>query len=105
VKSLIGWAEQVQAELDSQEPVRNVAGATDRQNRHLEMKSEIDARENAFAVAVESGRTMIANGHFASAEVRIYVSHTPLTLQTVLYYVLSVLYMKFSLHNLEQQFH
>jgi len=69
VKSLDVWAEQIHAEMNNQTPVRNVSDVTERQKRHLEIKSEIDSRENTFASVVESGKTMIANGHFSAADV------------------------------------
>jgi len=70
VKNLTGWAEQIHAEMASQEPVRSVSDVTDLQKRHQEIRAEIDARENTFEKVVESGQSMIKNGHFAAAEIQ-----------------------------------
>jgi spectrin beta len=71
VKSLQTWAEQVLAEMNQDEPVRNVAGAKDKQQRHIELKAEIDARADTYTTLAESGRAMIKNGHFAASDVRV----------------------------------
>lgn len=68
------WAEQVLAEMNQDEPVRNVAGAKDKQQRHIELKAEIDARADTFASLAESGQAMIKNGHFAAGDVGILFS-------------------------------
>lgn len=69
MKSLQTWADQVLIEMKQDEPVRDVASAADRQNRHHELKAEIDARDDTFANIAESGQAMIKAGHFAANDV------------------------------------
>ncbi len=53
-----------------EEVVRDVTSVQLLQEQHNQLKAEIDAREDNFSSAVETGQEMIKNGHFASQEVR-----------------------------------
>ncbi len=65
----MSWTHQTLTEMQTEEPVRDVASVDSLQKRHEGMKSEIDAREELFASVVESGRAMIQAGHYDSNEV------------------------------------
>ena len=69
VRNLQTWADQVHAEMNQDEVVRDVAGVTDRLKRHQELKAEIDAREDTFTNVADSGQAMIKAGHFAANDV------------------------------------
>ena len=63
------WADQTQAEMMSDEPVRDVASVALLSERHNQLKAEIDAREDMFGTVVDTGNTMIGQQHYASDEV------------------------------------
>ncbi len=65
----MSWTHQTLTEMQTEEPVRDVASVDSLQKRHEGMKSEIDAREELFASVVESGRAMIQASHYDSNEV------------------------------------
>ncbi len=68
-RDLIEWSKEVQSDMLAETVVRDVSSAQMLQERHNQLKAEIDAREDNFSSVVATGRGMIANGHFASQEV------------------------------------
>ncbi len=55
----------------AEEVVRDVSSAQMLQERHNQLKAEIDAREENFSSVVATGRGLIDGGHFASQEVGV----------------------------------
>ena len=70
VKNLITWGDQVLAEMNNEENIRDFAGADACLKRHNEIKAEIDTRDDSFETAANTGKMMIKNGHFAATDVR-----------------------------------
>ena len=55
--------------ISSDEPVHNVVDAEVLLGRLDEYRSELDAREESFNHVLETGESMIEEGHFAADEV------------------------------------
>lgn len=69
IRSLQTWADQVEAEINQEDVVRDVTSVTSRLQQHQELKAEIDAREDTFRTVAENGQLMIDAGHFAASDV------------------------------------
>ena len=80
IRSLQTWADQVEAEMNQEEVVRDVTSVTSRLQLHQQLKAEIDAREDTFTTVAENGQLMIDAGHFAATDVWLLF---------VIYYLLS----------------
>ncbi|CAH1792768.1 unnamed protein product [Owenia fusiformis] len=70
VRDLVNWCTEMQMEMTTDKPIRDVAGVDLWKSRHNELKAEIDAREDTFGSVVESGNKMIAQKHYASDEIQ-----------------------------------
>ena len=57
-------------EMMLDEPVHDVSSVDMLKKRHLEVKAEIDAREDTFSSVVHAGHDMIQTQHFNSQEVK-----------------------------------
>ncbi|XP_077779120.1 spectrin alpha chain, non-erythrocytic 1-like [Podarcis muralis] len=69
-RDLTSWVTEMKALINADELANDVAGAEALLDRHQEHKGEIDAHEDSFKSADESGQALLAAGHYASAEVR-----------------------------------
>uniref|UniRef100_A0A8C0M902 Spectrin alpha chain, non-erythrocytic 1 n=1 Tax=Canis lupus familiaris TaxID=9615 RepID=A0A8C0M902_CANLF len=70
---IISWSSAtggMKALINADELANDVAGAEALLDRHQEHKGEIDAHEDSFKSADESGQALLAAGHYASDEVR-----------------------------------
>jgi len=72
IRSLQTWADQVEAEINQEEVVRDVTSVASRLQLHQQLKAEIDAREDTFTTVAENGQLMIDAGHFAANDVRLH---------------------------------
>uniref|UniRef100_A0A8C4ULM7 Spectrin alpha chain, non-erythrocytic 1 n=1 Tax=Falco tinnunculus TaxID=100819 RepID=A0A8C4ULM7_FALTI len=64
------WVTEMKALINADELANDVAGAEALLDRHQEHKGEIDAHEDSFKSADESGQALLAAGHYASDEVK-----------------------------------
>lgn len=69
-RDLTSWVTEMKALINADELANDVAGAEALLDRHQEHKGEIDAHEDSFKSADESGQALLATGHYASDEVR-----------------------------------
>uniref|UniRef100_A0A8D2LX18 Spectrin alpha chain, non-erythrocytic 1 n=1 Tax=Varanus komodoensis TaxID=61221 RepID=A0A8D2LX18_VARKO len=69
-RDLTSWVTEMKALINADELANDVAGAEALLDRHQEHKGEIDAHEDSFKSADESGQALLAAGHYASDEVR-----------------------------------
>ncbi|XP_069465273.1 spectrin alpha chain, non-erythrocytic 1 isoform X4 [Ambystoma mexicanum] len=69
-RDLTSWVTEMRALINADELANDVAGAEALLDRHQEHKGEIDAHEDSFKSADESGLALLAAGHYASDEVR-----------------------------------
>ena len=76
IRSLQTWADQVEAEMNQDEVVRDVTSVTSRLQLHQQLKAEIDARDDTFTTVAENGQLMIDAGHFAASDVRFVVPNS-----------------------------
>ena len=70
-KDLIKWSDNANAEIQAEEPVKDVYTTMSMINNHVQLRSEIEAREDNFSSLVQAGEILIQQGHFASEEVGI----------------------------------
>ena len=59
----------MQKEMTADHPVRDVTTVDMLKKSHHQLKAEIEAREDSFSAAVDTGRKMIDAGHFAKDDV------------------------------------
>ena len=59
----------MQKEMTTDHPVRDVTSVDMLKKSHQQLKAEIEAREDSFSAAVDTGRKMIDAGHFAKTDV------------------------------------
>ncbi|XP_025060781.1 spectrin alpha chain, non-erythrocytic 1 isoform X7 [Alligator sinensis] len=69
-RDLTSWVTEMKALINADELANDVAGAEALLDRHQEHKGEIDAHEDSFKSADESGQSLLAAGHYASDEVK-----------------------------------
>ncbi|XP_015281943.1 PREDICTED: spectrin alpha chain, non-erythrocytic 1 [Gekko japonicus] len=69
-RDLTSWVTEMKALINADELANDVAGAEALLDRHQEHKGEIDAHEDSFKSADESGQALLAAGHYATDEVR-----------------------------------
>ncbi|XP_008577846.1 PREDICTED: spectrin alpha chain, non-erythrocytic 1 [Galeopterus variegatus] len=69
-RDLTSWVTEMKALINADELANDVAGAEALLDRHQEHKGEIDAHEDSFKSADESGQALLAASHYASDEVR-----------------------------------
>uniref|UniRef100_A0A8C6YJ01 Spectrin alpha, non-erythrocytic 1 n=1 Tax=Naja naja TaxID=35670 RepID=A0A8C6YJ01_NAJNA len=69
-RDLTSWVTEMKALINADELANDVAGAEALLDRHQEHKGEIDAHEDSFKSADDSGQTLLAAGHYASDEVK-----------------------------------
>lgn len=69
VRELLGWASEIEQEMSSKPQVRDLQAVLQLENRHNELKAEIDARQDIFLQVADEGAQMIDNHHYAKAEV------------------------------------
>uniref|UniRef100_G1S752 Spectrin alpha chain, non-erythrocytic 1 n=1 Tax=Nomascus leucogenys TaxID=61853 RepID=G1S752_NOMLE len=69
-RDLTSWVTEMKALINADELANDVAGAEALLDRHQEHKGEIDAHEDSFKSADESGQALLGAGHYASDEVR-----------------------------------
>uniref|UniRef100_A0A670YZN6 Spectrin alpha chain, non-erythrocytic 1 n=1 Tax=Pseudonaja textilis TaxID=8673 RepID=A0A670YZN6_PSETE len=69
-RDLTSWVTEMKALINADELANDVAGAEALLDRHQEHKGEIDAHEDSFKFADDSGQTLLAAGHYASDEVK-----------------------------------
>uniref|UniRef100_A0A8V1AL24 Spectrin alpha, non-erythrocytic 1 n=1 Tax=Gallus gallus TaxID=9031 RepID=A0A8V1AL24_CHICK len=69
-RDLTSWVTEMKALINADELANDVAGAEALLDRHQEHKGEIDAHEDSFRSADESGQALLAAGHYASDEVK-----------------------------------
>uniref|UniRef100_A0A8B9GPW3 Spectrin alpha chain, non-erythrocytic 1 n=1 Tax=Amazona collaria TaxID=241587 RepID=A0A8B9GPW3_9PSIT len=69
-RDLTSWVTEMKALINADELANDVAGAEALLDRHQEHKGEIDAHEDSFKSADESGQALLAAGHYASEEVK-----------------------------------
>uniref|UniRef100_A0A8B9CMQ7 Spectrin alpha chain, non-erythrocytic 1 n=1 Tax=Anser brachyrhynchus TaxID=132585 RepID=A0A8B9CMQ7_9AVES len=69
-RDLTSWVTEMKALINADELANDVAGAEALLDRHQEHKGEIDAHEDSFKSADESGQALLAAGHYASDEVK-----------------------------------
>lgn len=68
-RDLISWIETIKNVIASSELAKDVSGAEILLERHQEHKTAIDAREDNFRLAEETGRALQESGHEKAAEV------------------------------------
>lgn len=78
-RELLAWINEMMALMTSDELARDVPGAEGLINKHKEHKAEINTRTEAVVKFTESGRRLIADGHFMADEIedkinRLYTS-------------------------------
>ena len=63
--------------ISTEEPAHSVQGAESLLGKHGEYRAEIDAREESMNVINKTGKKLVQQGHYASAEVRdgCHISH------------------------------
>lgn len=59
-RDLISWIQDMKAIISADELAKDVAGAEALLERHQEHRGEIDAREDSYRVAVDSGETLLS---------------------------------------------
>ncbi|KAI1232093.1 hypothetical protein IHE44_0007149 [Lamprotornis superbus] len=69
-RDLTSWVTEMKALINADELANDVAGAEALLDRHQEHKGEIDAHEDSFKSADESGQALLSAGHYASDEVK-----------------------------------
>uniref|UniRef100_A0A7M4E1Y6 Spectrin alpha chain, non-erythrocytic 1 n=1 Tax=Crocodylus porosus TaxID=8502 RepID=A0A7M4E1Y6_CROPO len=69
-RDLTSWVTEMKALINADELANDVAGAEALLDRHQEHKGEIDAHEDSFKSADESGQSLLVAGHYASDEVK-----------------------------------
>ncbi|KAK2186885.1 hypothetical protein NP493_185g03007 [Ridgeia piscesae] len=67
-RDLVTWSDEMQKEMTAEQPVRDVTSVDLLRKSHQQLKAEIEAREDSFATAVDTGRKMIDASHFAKNE-------------------------------------
>jgi len=68
-RDLVTWSDEMQKEMTAEQPVRDVTSVDLLRKSHQQLKAEIEAREDSFATAVDTGRKMIDASHFAKNDV------------------------------------
>ncbi|XP_029641431.1 spectrin beta chain, non-erythrocytic 1 isoform X3 [Octopus sinensis] len=79
VRELLGWASEIEREMSSKTQVRDLQAVLQLENRHNELKAEIDARQDIFLQVADEGAQMIDNNHYAKAEIQEKVDQILLT--------------------------
>nr|XP_002732400.1 PREDICTED: spectrin beta chain, non-erythrocytic 5-like [Saccoglossus kowalevskii] len=69
-RDLIAWISEVNRDMLTEEPVRDVASVTALINQHDQLKAEIDAREDTFAGVAQAGEMLVDQDHYATDEVK-----------------------------------
>ncbi|XP_060596253.1 spectrin alpha chain, non-erythrocytic 1-like isoform X2 [Ruditapes philippinarum] len=69
-RDLVSWIHDMKAIISADDLAKDVAGAEALLERHQEHKGEIDAREDSFRSAMESGNKLVDTNHYAADEVR-----------------------------------
>ncbi|XP_063958759.1 spectrin beta chain, non-erythrocytic 5-like isoform X1 [Lytechinus pictus] len=69
-KDLIKWSDNMNAEIQSEEPIKDVYTTMSMINNHAQLRSEIEAREDNFSSLVQAGEILIQQGHFARQEIQ-----------------------------------
>ncbi|XP_064458376.1 spectrin alpha chain-like isoform X2 [Ornithodoros turicata] len=69
-RDLTSWINSMMALVSSDELASDVTGAEALLERHLEHRTEIDARAGTFQAFEMFGQQLLQNGHYASAEIQ-----------------------------------
>ncbi|XP_078000869.1 spectrin beta chain, non-erythrocytic 5-like isoform X3 [Glandiceps talaboti] len=69
-RDLSAWCEEINREIMTEEPVRDVTSVKDLVNNNDQLKAEIDAREDSFGAVVQTGEMLIDQQHYASDEIK-----------------------------------
>ncbi|KAL3244521.1 hypothetical protein MRX96_002280 [Rhipicephalus microplus] len=69
-RDLTSWINSMMALVSSDELANDVTGAEALLERHLEHRTEIDARAGTFQAFEMFGQQLLQNGHYASAEIQ-----------------------------------
>ena len=70
VRDLDTWASQMTTEMLTKQQVQHVGSVLALQERHQQLRAEIDAREDVFSSVIDTGRAMMDAQHFATNDVR-----------------------------------
>ncbi|OQV13288.1 Spectrin alpha chain [Hypsibius exemplaris] len=68
-RDLISWITDIKSVIKADELAKDVPGAEALLERHNEHKTEIDAHEDSYHGAVDSGENLIKSGHYAHADI------------------------------------
>lgn len=60
-------------EMTSEVQVRDLQSLLILENRHQELKAEIEARQSTFLQVADAGTRMVENNHYAKNEVNIFL--------------------------------
>lgn len=69
VRDLNSWANEIEREMTSEKPVRDVNSVDLVRTRHEELRAEIETRQDTFDTVIRTGQNMIENEHYAKDEV------------------------------------
>ncbi len=69
-RDLTSWINDMKAVIGADELAKDVNGAEALLERHTEHKSEIDAREDSFALTASAGQQLLDSEHYAADDVK-----------------------------------
>ena len=69
MRDLLSWANEIEREMMSEKPVRDVNSVDLVRTRHEQLRAEIEARQDTFLTVIQMGEAMIENDHYAKEEV------------------------------------
>ena len=100
-RDLVTWSTEMQKEMTTDHPVRDVTSVDMLKTSHQQLKAEIEAREDSFSAAIDTGRKMIDAGHFAKTDVRFLIT---LDQYTFLYAVVMQCYTENACNKLSSRY-
>ncbi|XP_052769142.1 spectrin beta chain, non-erythrocytic 2-like isoform X1 [Mya arenaria] len=75
VRDLLSWANEIEREMTSEKPVRDVNSVDRLRARHEELRAEIETRQDTFNTVIRTGKNMVENDHYAKEEISEKVSN------------------------------
>ena len=69
MRDLLSWSNEIEREMMSDKPVRDVNSVDAVRARHEELRAEIETRQDTFNTVIRTGEDMVNNDHYAKNEV------------------------------------
>lgn len=83
VRELLSAANEMKREMTSEVQVRDLQSLLILENRHQELKAEIEARQSTFLQVADAGTQMVENNHYAKNEIQDKVDQVLLMQETL----------------------